>query len=495
MPTSHHRLVGTLLKGGCSMRPSSDEFGLVTRRMFLGLLGTTIIAGCTRGNKKPNNSEYLTTAAELIDKDLFLIAHRGSGDNWTEHTLKAYQQALIHGASAIEISVHRTSDGHFVCHHDPDLLRLCGEPKQISELTWTQLKEYSNDARRWLGPNTPLEPIARLDEVMATLGGKTVFFIEDKTGKNAIDLLKILLDSPAPAESLVWKQPASSQGHEVASSKGIKTWGYFSPEYFSEIELLSSKFDLIGIHDSADTTTIRRAVSTGKPVVCWEVHSRSKMDALQRQGVRGMMCSNYPYVSTEPQLDRSATDEFSTGRRSAGDLPDKLLWNEQPEIDALQGLIRLSGQRKSGYVLGSMAVATIGSWNLKAQMHWPLLGASNQIAGIAFGLPDDVPYRAFEANQIVGYHLQLESKGRASIWEAAGKEPRRLAEVPLNVPKAGEWLHIEFEFVRDGIQVQIDSVRFVAKVSKNIQSGYLNLLNLIPHGNPVEFKEISLQYT
>lgn len=465
----------------------------VSRRGFLALAAGIALVGCSRGIGTVNEPEYRPTARELLEADTFFIAHRGSGDNWTEHTLHAYRQAVAHGAPAVEISVHRTLDGHFVCHHDPSLLRLCGVQLRIKDLTLEQLSGYRNDASAWLGPNVPSEPIPTLGEVLEQIGGQAVLFIEDKTGQYATELLDALEQSAAPVQTVIWKQPCSGAGYRQASERGYLTWGYFAPEEFDRIESLAGQFDAIGIHDSADQATIDRAVSTGKPVICWEVHTRSQLQALQRSSVAGMMCSNYPYVSSGENAGPVLADDFASGLRAAGDLPDVMLWKAQPQILARQAAVRLPGDRKSSYVLGSMASTAPGSWELKARMRWPSLGGENQVAGIGFGVPNDAPYRAYESHQQSGFHVQLESEGRVSLWQARGSSPLLLGRQDLDRALANHWHDLQMRMSDGMLEVTVGGVSFAAPLEQPVPPGYLNLLTLMPGGYPVDFQGIELR--
>ncbi|MEG1444462.1 glycerophosphodiester phosphodiesterase [Glutamicibacter sp.] len=466
----------------------------VSRRTFLGLAaGALLLAGCSGELVAKRASPKAVSAADLLGQDLFYIAHRGSGDNWTEHTLHAYRQALAHGAQAIEISVHRSKDGHFICHHDASLERLCGVPRLISETAWDELQALRNDARQWLGPNAALEPLARLETVLEALADQAVLFIEDKSGQHAAELIEMIAASPVPIESTVWKQPATGTGAELASAAGMKTWGYFAPENFGGIEQLAGGFDALGIHDSADPGTIERAVATGLPVICWEVHRRSQRDWLARQGVRGMMCSNLPYVTSSPQAVPTVADGFTSGLRAAGDLPDAITWKAQPQISAAEGILTLGDSRKASYALGSMALAGAGNWRLKAQIRWPQRGSGNQIAGLAFGLPTDEPYRAFEESQADGFHLQLESHGEVSLWRAGGKTPHKLGRAMWNAPSGGEWAQIELVMADGRILAECGGEALAAELGESVAPGYLNLLNLIPAGHGVDFRKVSLE--
>jgi len=70
-----------------------------------------------------------------------IIAHRGLALQYPENTLAAFQAAITAGADIIETDVHLTQDGQVVIAHDPDLLRLVGEPGRVAERTARQLAE------------------------------------------------------------------------------------------------------------------------------------------------------------------------------------------------------------------------------------------------------------------------------------------------------------------------------------------------------------------
>ncbi len=74
--------------------------------------------------------------------DLRLYAHRGASALVPENTLEAFERALADGATALELDIHRTSDGHFVVAHDPHGLRLAGVPDHICALCLDDVKRW-----------------------------------------------------------------------------------------------------------------------------------------------------------------------------------------------------------------------------------------------------------------------------------------------------------------------------------------------------------------
>ncbi len=79
-----------------------------------------------------------------------IVAHRGASDELAEHTLKAYRQALVDGAEALECDVRLTADGHLVCVHDRRIDRTSNGRGVVSTLQLEQLQ--SMDFEGWKNP-------------------------------------------------------------------------------------------------------------------------------------------------------------------------------------------------------------------------------------------------------------------------------------------------------------------------------------------------------
>ncbi|WP_345468256.1 glycerophosphodiester phosphodiesterase [Paeniglutamicibacter antarcticus] len=458
---------------------------------MLGILGTAVLAGCSSPlQQTPIKNK---TVRDFVATELFYIAHRGSGDNWTEHTMTAYRNAVKAGAQAIEVSVHRTSDDVFVCHHDANLKRLTGIDLDIAQATALELEGISNDAREWLGPHSGLEPIPTLQEVLDEMPQECFLFIEDKTGAHAEELLSVLDMVPQGRDRIVWKQNSTAAGYELASARGYLTWGYFAPDTVMRIAELAGRFDLLGIHDSATESVLLELTNIGKPIICWEIHTRWQRDHFLSWGVRGMMCSNYPYVTGFPARGENLQDSFGTGLRGIGDLPDAISWAAQPLIIADQEALRISGEKKSSYTLGSISPGKIVFSELCFSVRWPQLVAKNHIAGVSFAVPTDAPYRAFEDSQERGMHIQIETRGEISVWLATETGPQRLGRsaIPQGVP--GEWADLTLRSWKSELQVSVDGWQMdPVEVQENPLHGYVSLLCLVPQGQPVDFRHVAL---
>jgi glycerophosphoryl diester phosphodiesterase len=97
--------------------------------------------------------------------ELRLYAHRGASAHVPENSLEAFQRALNDGATALELDIHRTADGHFVVAHDPHGRRLAGRNEAISDLCLEDVKKWdlSTTDVREVGPHA----VPTLEEVLS----------------------------------------------------------------------------------------------------------------------------------------------------------------------------------------------------------------------------------------------------------------------------------------------------------------------------------------
>jgi glycerophosphoryl diester phosphodiesterase len=84
-----------------------------------------------------------------------VVAHRGASDENAEHTLGAYLKALDAGADGLECDVRLTADGHLVCVHDRNLLRVGASRAPVSTMELKDLAEL--DLASWKNPWADLD--------------------------------------------------------------------------------------------------------------------------------------------------------------------------------------------------------------------------------------------------------------------------------------------------------------------------------------------------
>jgi len=450
------------------------------------------------------------TIKDLLSTKNFYIAHRGSGDNWPEHTMRAYSASVALGLKAIEVSVWASSDGVLLCHHDASTLRTSGQDLQIPATPYAELAKLRVDARAWLGPATPLEPMPRLRDVLDTYAHSHVIFLEDKGGTNVDAIFAMLQGYPDSRQHIVWKQPAMSPGHLYARQRGYTTWGYFTSRDLANAAEFQDRVDLLGAPTLGPEAQIRQLVATGKPVIGWEVHRRWERDRLQRYGVRGMMCSNVPYVLQ--RLAPAASDQLGEGSRAAGDLPWKADsdWSEQPAF--VDDALRFTAAAGS-YTVGSMAPLAAPGWRLDVELRWPEGTTGTRRAGIAFALADDSPVAppaagtgssagTGQATQ-GGYRLDISADGSLELGrtDKGQSQPTSLASAAGGGIGDGQWFQVRVEMAPAGVRVSAsgDGGRTWSAQSNDtaFRGGYFALLagNASSGGDggaPVEFRKIAV---
>jgi len=237
------------------------------------------------------------TITGLMSSNPFYIAHRGSGDLWPEHTMKAYAEAVAHGMDAIEVSVQQTSDGVLICHHDTTTTRMTGVAHTIASTPWSTLAELTNTAAYTTDGSQPRQPIPLLRDVLDAFALTHVIFIEAKTGGAAIAMLNMMDEYPGSTSRMVYKTWGQSDaGLATAKARGYKTWGYGGSSDLPDLPEWGPLHDYIGVSHLCTDQQVQQYVAFGKPTIMWEIHTPADRDRALLLGVGGMMTSNIKAV-------------------------------------------------------------------------------------------------------------------------------------------------------------------------------------------------------
>lgn len=115
-----------------------------------------------QGTGLRNNTPGMLSAPNATER----VAHRGSPRERTENTIPGFLLALQHGADAVELDVHATSDGEVVVHHDLEAggLAIAGSP-------WSAIQPVSLPG----GARVP-----RLRDVLQAIGDRATVYVELK---------------------------------------------------------------------------------------------------------------------------------------------------------------------------------------------------------------------------------------------------------------------------------------------------------------------------
>ncbi|MCY0905726.1 glycerophosphodiester phosphodiesterase [Arthrobacter sp. H14-L1] len=474
------------------MDPTVSKIEVSRRRFLLATSSVFLLGACAAEAQVPRTAPR-STVDGLLGSTPFYIAHRGSGDNWTEHTELAYSSALAAGAKAIEVSVQATADGTLICHHDTNLLRMTGADLNIVEQTYATVAALRTDARQWLGPATAPERIPLLKEVLDAHAANNVIFLEDKQGTNTKTLLDLMDTYRDSTSHFVWKQPAGLKSYRDARERGYKTWGYFMDGTDGQFPKYAPNYDLLGIYHTASDNDVLTLVGYGKPTIAWEVHTRWMRDRLIKLGVQGLMCANIPYVPKD--IANAHRDTFATGRRNSGDLPSIINWKFQPPISPASSSIALVDGEDQSYSMGSLCPVAREAYALGFQMRWPDRVVPSGGAGVAFGQLTDEPYLPLAIGR-GGYHLLLDARGTLTLSTRNDADVRNsvLFKLPTRPPSAGEWIELKVTIDPTSIKIARTGSADYVRVTKNtsIRGGYFSLCKAYNGEFPVEFRAITI---
>ncbi|MGK5531528.1 glycerophosphodiester phosphodiesterase [Streptomyces sp. URMC 129] len=364
------------------------------------------------------------------------IAHRGSGQEFPEHTLVAYKSALAAGAEYIEVSVRLTADGVLVCHHDDDLTRMTDYTGSIEAWTYAALREKVKvRAQGLLGSGWGDQDIPTLKEVMDALYGKCVIFLEAKSNRSAPALQNFLTRFyPGAQNSVVIKQYYQSNMLDWGAANGYKTWAYVDANT-TEAQLNTydgSRVTMWGVPHTMTNARIVDVINRGKPVICWEVHRHVDVERLTNlkqdvggvitpygKSVSGLMCSRWVYLNKT--LAPGGSVAFSPAVCPPGILGrDGYSETHAPHFE--NGRVYVNVVPNRSLLLGYWRAPADSGYTIFWDMVWPTLPGGTLHSGIAVCRAWDDIYEFNGTNQDSGvdaspggYHTVFRSDGNMRV--------------------------------------------------------------------------------
>ena len=248
-------------------------------------------------------------AGILSDFDLHdnvkITAHRGSSASAPENTLAAIRAAIAEGADFVEIDVRLTSDDYAVLLHDKDLFRVAGLKRNLSDLTYDQIKIL--DVGSWFSSRFRDERIPLFSDVVVFCKGRIKLNIELKVDraphKLAERIVQVLREHDAVSESIVSSANIEGLEHIRSLEPSIRT-GFILAQSIGEVTALDVDF----LSVSSRLTTpglISAAHAAGKEIHVWTVNKRRRMARFIDLGVDNLI-TDLPSVALDLLDERAA---------------------------------------------------------------------------------------------------------------------------------------------------------------------------------------------
>lgn len=223
----------------------------------------------------------------------FLIAHRGGSVSWPEASMRAYTNAVMYGAGALEVSCQKTKDGVWFLNHDRTLQRVdkSAPDTPVTEMTWAEIKKYT----------TIGEPFMTVEEYFAAYGSSHITVLDPKYSAVQWQELKRFFPSDAQGR-IIWKFSIDA-GWLAGQWKadGWKCWGYSYPDQVTDgrINEWHKPWDYIGMSWEASDEVWRRTTALGKPVWGHICPTRQAYDDALAKGAVGCMVSGVANIYSE----------------------------------------------------------------------------------------------------------------------------------------------------------------------------------------------------
>ena len=222
----------------------------------------------------------------FFDTSFQPFIHRGNSINFTENTLEAFQDAVSLGYRYIETDLRMTKDGVIVTFHDESIYRVSGEKKNISDLTYEELK------------NIPLIKggyIPKLTEVLEQFPD-TRFNVDLKI-KGLERAVANIIDSHDAYERICIASfnTGSLRAFKKIRNQACISMGIVDVIFFKLFYYLISCVDCIQIPlkwngiNVLDNNLIHNAHTKNLKVHVWTINSKEKMETLIDMKVDGIM--------------------------------------------------------------------------------------------------------------------------------------------------------------------------------------------------------------
>lgn len=229
----------------------------------------------------------------MLDTRGFLIAHRGGSVSWPEASMRAYTNAVMFGAGALEVSCQKTKDGVWFLNHDRTLKRVdkTAPDTPVTEMTWAEIQKYT----------TIGEPFVTVEEYFAAYGSSHITVLDPKYSAAEWQELKKFFPSDAHGR-IIWKFSIDA-GWLAGQWKadGWKCWGYSYPDHVTDgrINEWHKPWDYVGMSWEASDEVWRRTLALGKPVWAHICPTRDAYDQGIAKGAIGCMVSGVANIYSE----------------------------------------------------------------------------------------------------------------------------------------------------------------------------------------------------
>lgn len=224
-----------------------------------------------------------------LNKNIYIVAHRGGGDLAAENSIKGMEEAAKHGAKWSEIDVQRTKDGYYIINHDSTFARVANNGNKSTDLTLEEIK--SLEIKDLFNIDRSSQPVPTLEEYLDAAKGKIGLFIELKGSsadeKMVDDVVKMVKEKGMEKEIAILSLDYRLINYSEKMYPEIDT-GYL---YFFSIGKTEKLVGDILIMEEQEATSekIEDIHNEGKKAVVWTVNTDESIEKFVLSDVDGII--------------------------------------------------------------------------------------------------------------------------------------------------------------------------------------------------------------
>ncbi len=248
-------------------------------------------------------SLVITRPAMTSSYNPVVISHRGIAGDAPENSLAALEESIQAGADYAEIDVQLTADGTVVALHDADLMRVTGDPRRITNLSYREIQQFQLHSKHAY-PNEKLI-IPTLKDLIETAGNQIDLMIELKYyGFNpnlAAEVIRIIRSHEMEDRVLVvsLSSDAVRQVQNMAPEINV---GYISALAAGDLNRIPMDFLSIN-RQSVTARMVQDYGQRNQAVYTWTVNSTDEIVSMLEMKVSGI-------ITDETEHAIAVTEEF-----------------------------------------------------------------------------------------------------------------------------------------------------------------------------------------
>lgn len=234
--------------------------------------------------KKIGVMPYGGVSASAIRTDgKFAFAHRGGSNDWPEHTMRAYTNAVATGITGLEISVAKTSDNVWIGCHDDSLARVGGPTQKVANLTYAQIAEAMQDSEYM--------PV-RLIDLLKAYGHSHVIAVDPKYEIGKWGDLRSVLE-PYKSNIVMKYFGDADWAFNLWKTDGFATLAYayesnIAQAWYTQM-LANQNLDCIMMEYHAPVSVWNRLKTSGKILLSHITSDQQQIDEGASKGAQGTM--------------------------------------------------------------------------------------------------------------------------------------------------------------------------------------------------------------